>query len=380
MASRILIILCCISFVMQLGIGIVVPMLPGYALGLGATATQIGLIFASFSFSRTIFTPLIGALADRSEMKRLILFGIICYALLSIAYVGASIPMHLIWIRALHGIASAFVIPLAMSYVAHIAQEGQEGVYMGSINMALLLGMGAGPLIGGVLTDTLGINTPFYSLAILSGVALVLGTSMLPPMRRQHPKGREGTLKGIIRNPSLLGLLLFRIINALASGNLLAFIPLLAKKVGQSNTEIGILISTNIFITGLLQRPFGRLVSPTNTIRLIMIGSLISAVSLASLPLGRGFFTYLLLGSIMGFGSAISMPAAFVMIMEHGRKLGMSSTMGIFDSAMSLGMILGPLVSGIIMDYVGISYVFYIGGFISLCGMMVFYFLSRRTA
>jgi MFS family permease len=187
-------------------------------------------------------------------------------------------------------------------------------------------------------------------------------------------------LKGIIRNPSLLGLLLFRIINALASGNLLAFIPLLAKKAGQSNTEIGILISTNIFITGLLQRPFGRLVSPTNTIRLIMIGSLISAVSLASLPLGRGFFTYLLLGSIMGFGSAISMPAAFVMIMEHGRKLGMSSTMGIFDSAMSLGMILGPLVSGIIMDYVGISYVFYIGGFISLCGMMVFYFLSRRKA
>ena len=69
-------VLALVSFVMLLGVGIVVPMLPTYAQGLGATATQIGLIFAGFSLSRTLLTPLIGALADRSELKRLMLVGL----------------------------------------------------------------------------------------------------------------------------------------------------------------------------------------------------------------------------------------------------------------------------------------------------------------
>lgn len=377
--GRILTILCLITLVVMLGIGIVVPFLPTYALSLGASATQIGLIFASFSLARTVCTPLIGALADRSELKRLMLLGLASYALLSLAYVWANQPSHLILIRTLHGMASAFVIPLAMSYAAIIAGDGQEGVYMGSLNMALFLGMGAGPLIGGFLTDARGPHAAFYTLTGLSCLALGLTILLLPPMQRHKAKEQPATLAAILRIPSLLGLLLFRIISALGSGNLLAFIPILASKAGQSHTAIGILISSNIFLTGILQRPCGRLVTSSNTIRLIMAGSFISTVALASLPLGNGFWSYLVIGSIMGMGGAISMPAASVMIMEYGRSLGMSSTMGIFDAAMGLGMILGPLISGFVMDYLGINAVFYVGGLFSLVGLCVFFFLARRS-
>lgn len=363
---------------MLLGVGIVVPMLPTYAQGIGATATQIGLIFAGFSLSRTIFTPIIGALADRSELKRLMVIGLAGYALLSLAYVAAATPWQLILIRVLHGTASAFVIPLAMSYAASIAGEGQEGVYMGSLNSALFFGMGAGPLIGGLLTDGFGPASAFYALAALSSVALGLAVILLPPYRRERPPEATGTFQGILKSHSLVGLLLFRIISALGSGNLMAFIPILAHRAGLSTTATGVLITTNIFVTGGLQRPFGRLVTPANTIRMIIIGSALSIAALASLPLSPGFAIYLALGCLMGLGGAISMPAASVLVLEHGRTLGMSATMGIFDAAMGLGMIVGPLVSGIIMEYLGIEYVFYIGGCISGLGMCVFMTLAGK--
>ncbi len=371
-------VLALVSFVMLLGVGIVVPMLPSYAQGLGATATQIGLIFAAFSLSRTLLTPVIGALADRSELKGLMIAGLAGYAVLSLAYAGADTPAQLIMIRLLHGMASAFVIPLAMSYAATIAGEGQEGVYMGSLNMALFFGMGAGPLIGGLLTDGLGPASAFYALAALSSLALGLAVILLPPLRRERPKGGEGTLKGILKSRELLGLLLFRTINALGSGNLMAFIPILARRSGLSTTAIGVLITTNIFVTGSLQRPFGRLVTPANTIRMILIGSGLSIAALASLPLASGFMVYLALGCLMGLGGAISMPAASVLVLEHGRALGMSATMGIFDASMGLGMILGPLASGVIMDYLGIEYVFYLGGLVSALGMCVFMTLAGQ--
>ena len=366
------------GFVMLLGVGIVVPMLPTYAQGIGATATQIGLIFAGFSLSRTIFTPIIGALADKSELKRLIIAGLAGYALLSLAYVAATTPEQLIVIRILHGTASAFVIPLAMSYAATIAGEGQEGIYMGSLNSALFFGMGAGPLIGGLLTDGFGPASAFYALAFLSSLALCVAVIWLPPLRREQPANASGTLRGILKSRSLLGLLLFRMINALGSGNLMAFIPILAHRAGLSTSAVGVLITTNIFVTGGLQRPFGRLVTKDNTIRLILAGSGLSIAALASLPLAGGFSVFLVLGCLMGLGGAISMPAASVLVLEHGRKLGMSATMGIFDAAMGLGMIVGPLVSGIIMDYLGIAYVFYIGGLFSALGMCVFMSLAVR--
>jgi len=373
-----LVILALVSFVMLLGVGIVVPMLPTYAQGIGATATQIGLIFAGFSLSRTIFTPIIGALADRSELKRLMIIGLAGYALLSLAYAAAATPWQLILIRVLHGTASAFVIPLAMSYAASIAGRGREGVYMGTLNTALFFGMGAGPLIGGLLTDGYGPTSAFYALTALSSLALGLAVVLLPPLRRERPPEGAGTLKGILKNRSLVGLLLFRIINALGSGNLMAFIPILAHRAGLSTTAIGVLITTNIFVTGSLQRPFGRLVTPANTFSMIVIGSALSIAALASLPLAPGFAVYLALGCLMGLGGAISMPAASVLVLEHGRTLGMSATMGIFDAAMGLGMIVGPLVSGVIMEYLGIGYVFSIGGLVSALGMCVFMALAGK--
>lgn len=369
-----------ITFVVLVGVGIVVPFLPSYAQGLGASATQVGLIFSGFSLSRTISTPIVGMIADRGEIKSFMLVGLFLYTLIALTYVFATTPETLIIIRIFHGIASAFILPLAMSYIALIAKQGQEGLYMGSFNMALFLGLGSGPLIGGVITDYLGINAAFYCLSILSFISGILTLFLLPPMRTSSGEKVGMSLRIIMRFSPMKGLLIFRIMNAAGRGCLLAFVPILARGSGLSLFEIGVLISSNIFITGLLQRPFGKMVTHDNTIYCIVAGSLISALALASLPFGWDFLSFFSIGALMGFGGAIAMPAASVMTVEYGRDLGMTSTMGVFEAARGVGMVLGPVISGVVMDISGIDNVFYVGGILIAISTGMFVSLTKKTS
>jgi len=54
-------------FFTTLGVGLVVPLLPVYAHELGAGAFQVGLVFAAFSLTRSIFVPYFGKLSDKKK-------------------------------------------------------------------------------------------------------------------------------------------------------------------------------------------------------------------------------------------------------------------------------------------------------------------------
>nr|AAU83973.1 hypothetical protein GZ35B7_6 [uncultured archaeon GZfos35B7] len=57
---------------------------------------------------------------------------------------------------------------------------------------------------------------------------------------------------------------------------------------------------------------------------------------------------------------------AYLIAVVIGRKVGIGSWMGIFSSTISLGIIIAPLMSGVVMDYAGINAVFYFAGIVSL--------------
>ena len=77
------------------GVGIVVPLLPVYAHHAGASGFAIGLIFGSFSLSRTLFLPYFGRLSDRKGRKPLIVPGLLAYALISALFLFYQ-EMHLL--------------------------------------------------------------------------------------------------------------------------------------------------------------------------------------------------------------------------------------------------------------------------------------------
>lgn len=81
----------------------------------------------------------------------------------------------------------------------------------------------------------------------------------------------------------------------------------------------------------------------------------------------------------MSIDGALSLPAVTAIIAEEGRELGSGSTVGVFNTAMSIGQIVGPVFSGFLLDTYGMGSVFYFSGFISVISVLSFLGLSRTS-
>jgi MFS family permease len=366
-------------FTAMLGLGIVSPLMPIYAESLGASGIWLGVIFAGFSISRGIFMPIIGRISDRKGRKVFILSGLLIYTIVSIAYIQAGNVYALTLIRIVHGFASAMVIPIAMAYVGEISPEGEEGRYMGSFTASFFLGMGFGPLIGGILEDSFSMVTAFYAMAVLSALSLVVCFLFLPETDRFKLKHKSrDVFKEILRNSVFKAVMLFRGINAYGRATLLSFLPVLATEV-LTSSQIGAILATNILLTAFLQKPFGILADRYDRPLMIVIGMALASASLLLIPTLTDFFQFFLVAIALGLGGGLAMPAASAIVVTAGRNAGQGSTMGIFNTAMSAGMIAAPLVSGIIMDLFSINDVFYFAGVISLAGMVLFWLIANQA-
>ncbi len=376
-ARRIFIILFIAIFAAMLGLGIIGPLMPIYAKNLGATGIWLGVIFSGFSLSRAIFMPIIGRISDRKGRKKFIVVGLFCYSVISLLYIQASNVWALSAIRFLHGFASAMVIPIVMAYIGESSRKGHEGKRMGIFNIAFFLGMGSGPLLGGLIHDKLGFNAVFHTMTALTAFAFLLTLIFLPDVninieRENHGKKHTMSIKKIFSTNIFKGLLIYRFINAMGRGGVLSFFPVLAAYLNISPSKIGLILTTNIFLMALLQGIFGYLADKWNKFYMVIIGSIIGSLALILISLVKNFWSFLLLALVMGLGGAISMPAATAINVRIGRRYGMGSSMGLFNTAMSIGMIIAPIISGLVMDYFGLKYIFYVSGGISLIGTFIF--------
>ncbi len=362
----------------MVGLGIIAPLMPIYAKSLGATGMWLGIIFSGFSLARVIFMPLIGRISDQRGRKFFITLGLFWYSIISLLYPLAKTVYQLSLIRILHGCASAMVLPIAMAYIGDIARKGEEGKLMGTFNMALFLGIGSGPFLGGFLNDAFGLKAAFYAMALLTTIAFLVTLVFLPDLRIHIRQKTSLSWRSILKNNVIKGLFIFRMANATKRGGIMVFLPLFAAKIHISPSEVGILLSANIFITGLLQTPFGKLADKWNKFWMVLTGSLISALGLIFVPLSHNFTELFVAGILVGIGGAIAMPAATAIAVLVGQSTGMGTSMGIFNTAMSLGMVFSPIFLGIIMDTFGLHFIFYFAALVGLLSCLVFYYYTIK--
>lgn len=378
--SHIFVVLFIAVFAAMLGIGIIAPLMAIYAVKLKASGIWLGVIFSAFSISRGILMPVVGKISDIHGRKNILLIGLFIYSLSSVGYVWSDSISKLIEVRLIHGIASAMVVPIAMAYVGDISPKGKEGVFIGTFNSSMFLGMGMGPFMGGVINDAAGMDNVFYVMGLLSLFSFLLILTMLPESSSVG-KGKKvvsATFREMFHNDVVKGLFLYRAVNTIGIGAILAFLPILADLMGISSLRIGIILSINIVLLALLQRPFGKLADRRTKTPLIISGSIIASLALFLMPFASGFYSLLFLSMIMGIGSAISIPAATAIIAILGKKYGMGGIMGVFNTGMSAGMVMSPVLSGVVMDTLGIDYVFYIGGVASIVGVVIFYYYLNK--
>jgi len=379
MIKKVFPILALSVFSSMLGVGIIAPILPLYAENLGATGIWLGMIFAGFSISRAIFMPIMGRLSDRRGRKVLISIGLLIYSATALGLIWAETVSQLTLVRLVQGFAASMIIPIAEAYVGDICPEGEEGTWIGYYYFAFLTGFGCGPFLGGVLADHFDMNAAFIALGGLNLIAFLVVAFLLPETpERKAEASPIPSFKAMSRSGIVRGLFVFRFSFYLGAAAFATFLPIFAAfYLDLSPTQIGILLGVNILLVSVFEIYGGYIADRFNRKMLIIFGSIVSIIWLALIPQAHSFWYLLVLCIIGGLGGAAALPAAGALVIEEGRKFGMGSTFAVYAMAMSLGMGIGPLISGMMADWVSLYSVFYFAAGIGLAGTGLFIWLTR---
>ena len=366
------------------GVGIVVPLLPVYAHDLGAGGFTIGLIFGSFSLSRTFSLSYFGKKSDEHGRRPYIITGLAAYALVSLAFMLSSSVTTLIVIRFFQGIASAMMMPVIQAYVGDITPQGKEGTTMGLFNVAMFFGLSIGPVLGGYIHDLFSLDAAFLCMGLLAGTSFLMCICLLPPTRSEKvvvSAARIVPWRQLMVDRSIIGQFAIRFAYAACIGVIWGFLPILATENLQlSSSTVGFLVMIGIFISGVLHFPMGALADRANKNLLVIIGGLVGAVGVFLFYWAESFQSLLAANILFGIGGGIATPALMALVVIKGNAhRAMGSIMSLLTMAHSLGMLTGSMAAGLMMDIAGLRQAFLLGGSLMTVAVILFVLCAEKT-
>lgn len=364
--------------VVMMGFGLVIPILPFYVEHFGASGAALGLLMASYATMQFFFAPIWGRLSDRYGRKPILLVGVFGNALAQLLFGLASGLWMLFAARILSGILSSATLPTAMAFIGDSTSEEERGGGMGMIGAAMGVGMVIGPGVGGWLADR-NLALPFFLAAALSLVALGLIYLFLPESlpiaARSGKQDKAETLQFSTMWRALSGpigiLLIIAFLLSFGLTNFESVFGLYAlhrfdygpRRVGLLLTVIGLLSAlVQGLLTGRLSQRYGEAV-------LIKASLLGSAIGFVLMLLAYDLTTVLLTTGFFIVSNAMLRPA--VSSLTSRKALGgQGVAMGLNNSFMSLGRIVGPVWAGFLFD-ARINLPYISGAVIMLCGFIV---------
>ncbi len=369
-------------FIALLGIGIIVPVMPIFAKELGASGLALGMIIAAFSITRGLLQPVVGNFSDRWGRKNFLIMGLFIYGLVGLLIPHAAGVPHLIIIRAFHGVGSAMIVPIAMAYMSFLAPSGQEGRYMSYLNIAIFSGIGCGPIIGGLLSDSWGLASVFYTMAGLSFLAFLLVIFYMPGrIAPDHVTARPliSSLCSMLKNNKTLGILLARYTTMIIMVPSMAFLPLLMMQwPNSSGFQVGVVIACRTLVNAVLQIPLGKVADRYNKLLILLISCVALAFIILAIPLIHSIIVmaaaYILMGTME---AAIWAVLGTYASLEAKKHYGHGTMMGVFSFAMSAGVFTGAVLAGFSMDSWGIARAYHVTGFAVLLLSIVAVMLVR---
>jgi MFS transporter, DHA2 family, multidrug resistance protein len=163
--------------------------MPVLAADLRPSTTELLWISDSYVFLVAGLLLPMGLLADRFGRRRLLLVGAAVFGLASVSAALATSPAMLIVCRGLIGVGAAMLGPSTISLIRSMFQHpGQRAVALGIWTASFALGGIVGPLIGGLVIETISWRAVFMVTPPAMVVLLVLGPRLLPEYRSDTPR------------------------------------------------------------------------------------------------------------------------------------------------------------------------------------------------
>ncbi len=361
--TPLLVLVCAVVLVDSVGYGVVVPIIPLYAEKLGVGDFAIGFLFAAYAIALFVAAIPFGILSDRLGRKPFVLFGMFAMAGAFVFYALANSYPMLVFARALDGLTAAATWSAALALLGDRFEGGEMGTKMGWAMAAAAVGGIAGPLVGGILSDSLGHRSPFYAIGIvclLGGLAAVFLED--PPRKERTSSLTWKALKPVYTSRNLMIACVVTLITTMGLGLLEPTMPLYLKnKFHLGTTGIGMIFGVTMLFYATASPLAGRLSDAVGRKKPIVAGLAATAVIAPFVAIFKNIVAVYVMMGLFGAAIAFFGTPSFPLVTDAlsrasdpGEASLFGAAFGLLNVCWSLGYTLGPLLGGSLMGWAGL--------------------------
>jgi DHA1 family multidrug resistance protein-like MFS transporter len=351
-------VLAFIGFISQVGISVMLPLLPLFATELGATPFVLGLLTASFALTNAIGQLGTGFLVDRFGSRRLMSAGVGLYAAMNaLIATSAAAPWLIAW-RSLAGFGGGAMIVSERVYITEVTNPARRAFANGIISAAQSAGLVMGPAVGGLAASIGGLRAPFVIVAMTSAIAFV-GTLFLRRPRVVDASARDDEAAAVGGRVPYRPLALLLAANVAIMASYGAFItsygPMATDVLGWSTLDVGIAFS--FFGAGsiVLGPPLGHIADRYGR-RLVAAWSTVPVAALSlSLVLGLPQIAIYATAVLAGAGITGYNASWFALLADVAGERRRGRTFGIVSGVSNAGIVVGALAAAELWSRVDIA-------------------------
>jgi len=354
----------------MLAFGFVLPFLPLYPKEIGVTPESAvvfwsGALVTSTGVSLAIFSPIWGALADRYGRKVMVLRALLVGGLI-IALMGLvqNVGQFLV-LRILQGMFTG-TIAAATALVASIVPRERLAASMGQLQTSVYVGIAAGPVMGGVIAQAVGIRGTFF----IAGAMLAIGGVFVWQFVHEHftppsttrPLGFFESLRLGLRSRTLMPLMVTLLLVQLSTAIVFPILPLFVERISQAGDPVklyaGLAFGATAVFSALAALAYSRLVDRTGYRRILIFACFGAALLFLPQAFVQNAGQFLLLRGGLGIFFGVLIPATNAIVGLSTPPELRGSAYGLTSGATAVGNAVGPLLGSTLAATLGFPSVF----------------------
>jgi len=269
------------------------------------------------------------------------------------------------------------------SMVADWLDHRRRTMAYGMIIFSMSAGGVIGPVLGGFLMER------SHTLAFAAAAVIALAAALLVLVFVRESLGKRascrpeaepaGTMWGVLRDKPFLAFCAVYAVH-MCTIYLATLLPVYANEQHTiRESQIGLILSVGALMPVLFQYIAVRISSRYNPLRVLIVGALLYAAAMGTLALGTRFWTFMAGFCLLQIGLVVSAPTASTITANAAPSTMRGRYMSLLSLAGWIGFGLGPLIGGLLSDYVSPAAIWCGGIVLALAAATGFLLLTRLS-
>ncbi len=333
----------------------------GYLADLGASDTQIGLIYGATAVASIAMRPLLGTVMDRYGRRPVILFGNVLNVVFVLLYLTVSTLGPWVYIvRIGHGVAEAMLFSALFTYGTDVIPKSRRTEGIALFGVSGLLPIGIAGIVGDFVLSIAGFRELFLTAAGFAVITLVLSLPL--PERRPTLKPGESP-RGFWKIVTQRDLLPIWWMIGSFSTVLTGYFVFIRRYVDDTGFgSVGLFFSTYVAVA-ILERIFlGWLPDRVGRMRVLYPSLGILVIGFFMLAGAGSWVGVAIAGAFCGAGHGFIFPILTALVVDRAPETDRGSAMSFFTALFDVGTLIGGPILGAIIDSAGWGPMYVVAG------------------